>query len=379
MPPVNIVTTTLPEYVDQNRIPLIREVVLEGVVLDHLTLQTGIKSKAALNYLKVDTVFQNGRVCGFTPKGTTELTQREISVTKIKINDQICPDTLIGKWAEYEVRTSAIDESERMPFEEFIAEMVVADAKAKRDLVIWQGDTDIELTDDSTSEDIAKSMFDGFLKKAAEEAGTVKISVAAGTSAFATIKKVAAALPAKFRATSKIFVSPEFFFAFVMELVDRNFYHYSGPQDEAPTELVFPGTRLRVIQQEGLAGVNAIYASQTENMFFGTDLLDDIEEIKIWFSDDDDVWKYKIKFTAGVEVAFPDRVVLATLAETPDAGEEASTVAVLSEIAENTAKIADNTGYVEDPMGGEPMAGAIVEALNQVADAINPSEEEPGE
>lgn len=350
MPPKNIITTSLPEYVDQNRLPLIREVAVEGVVLDHLTLQTGVKSKAALNYFKVDTFLQDGSACGFNALDTMDLTQRQIEVAMIKVNGEICPKTLLAKWAEYEVRTSAIDEAERMPFEEFVAEAVVADVKAKRDLAIWLGDTTIEPTD---SETYAKSRFNGFVKLAQTEQGTVAVAIPAGTTAFAALKLVAAALPAKHRKNSKIFVSPEFFFAFVMELVEKNFYHYSGPADEAPTELVFPGTNIRVVQQDALAGSLFIYASQSENMFYGTDLEDDVEEIKIWFSNDADVWRYKVQFTAGVQVAFPDRVVLGTLAANPDATGGAS-------VAESLAKIVVNTGS----------EGPIVEGLGNIETAI---------
>lgn len=388
MPPKNIITTTLPEYVDQNRIPLIREVVLEGAVLEHLSLQTGIKHKAKLNYMKVNTFLQDGSVCGFNAMDEIGLTQREISVAMIKVNGEICPKTLLGKWAEYEIRTSAVAEAERMPFEEFIAEMVVADVREKRDLAIWQGDTDIVPTA-GDAEEYAKSRFDGFLKLASEDLDTIKLQIAAGASAYSIVKAVLAAVPDKHRKNTKVFVSPEFFFAFTMDLVEKNFYHYSGPEDQAPTSLVFPGTRNRVIEQPGLAGALAVYASQSENMFFGTDLENDIEEIKIWFSNDDDVWRYKVQFTAGVQVAFPNRVVLAVLEENPDAtgdgtiadgvaaiatavqtiagntGAEGGIVTNLETIAENTGAIAENTG--ED--------GTLDTGLQDIADAVSGSDE----
>lgn len=364
--PTNIVTTTLPEYVEQNRIPLIREVVLEGFVLEHLSLQTGIKSKAKLNYLKVDTFLQDGSTCGFNALDTHELTQREIAVAEIKVNGEICPKTLLGKWAEYEIRTSALDEAEKMPFEEFIAEMVVADVRAKRDLAIWQGDTDIVPTEGNSAE-YAKSRFDGFLKLAAAEDTTVKLEIAAGASAYNIIKAVIAALPARWRKESKVFVSPEVFFAFTMDMVERNFYHYNLGE-KAPQELIFPATSVRVIEQPGLADCLYVYASQTDNMFYGTDLKDDIEEIKIWFSNDDDVWRYKVQFTAGVQVAFPDRVVLAELAENPDATSGASVAESVAKIAENTGNTGGIVTKLGDIAGNTGANGGIVTNLAAIAE-----------
>ena len=112
-----------------------------------------------------------------------------------------------------------------------------------------------------------------------------------------------------------IFVSPELFRQFTQEMVEKNYYHYSGPQNETPREFIFPGTNVRVTSALGLAGKQNILATYLENMFYGCDVESDKEEIKLWFSDDDDVFKLKVKWNAGTQFAFPDRVVLGTIAE----------------------------------------------------------------
>jgi hypothetical protein len=40
----------------------------------------------------------------------------------------------------------------------------------------------------------------------------------------------------------------------------------------------------------------------------------DMEDLKLWFSDDNDVFRLKGKWNAGVNIAFPDEVVLGTIA-----------------------------------------------------------------
>jgi hypothetical protein len=40
----------------------------------------------------------------------------------------------------------------------------------------------------------------------------------------------------------------------------------------------------------------------------------DAEDIKVWFSDDDDLYKLKVKWNMGVQIAFPDMVVLGATA-----------------------------------------------------------------
>lgn len=314
----NIIATSLPDYVEQNRLPLINKTVLGGRTIEMLTKQTGIKTKAAINYLDTDPVFQNGLGCGFTAQGTATLTQREIETGLIKVNMDFCPDTLLGKWAEYLVRIRATQDE--LPFEQYLMENIASHINEKMEKAVWQGDT--------TSGDASLSRFDGFLKLADAESTTVKVSIAEGTSAYDAIKQMYMAIPeAILEKGVRIFVAPAIFRAFTQEMVEWNLYHYSGPQDEVPREFVFPGTDVRVVSTAGLTGTLKLYASTLDNMFYGCDLEDDKEEFKLWFSDDDDVFKLKVRWNAGVQVAFPDHVVLGTMAAAP-VSPSAVTVAV---------------------------------------------------
>lgn len=314
----NIITTSLPEYVEQNKLPLINKTVFGGRTIEMLTKQTGIKTKAKINYLDTDPVFQDGSGCGFNAQGTATLTQREIETGLIKVNMDFCPDTLLGKWAEYLVRIRAT--RDELPFEQYLVENISSHINEKMEKAVWQGDT--------ASEDASLSRFDGFLKLANAESDTVKVSIATGASAFDAIKQMYMAIPeAILEKGVHIFVSPAIFRAFTQEMVEKNLYHYSGPQNEIPREFVYPGTDVRVVSTAGLTGTLKLYASTLDNMFYGCDLEDDKEEFKLWFSDDDDVFKLKVRWNAGVQVAFPDHVVLGTMAAAP-VSPEAVTVAV---------------------------------------------------
>ena len=47
-------------------------------------------------------------------------------------------------------------------------------------------------------------------------------------------------------------------------------------------------------------------------MVYASDMMNDKEEIRLWFSDDDDLYKLKIKWNAGVKTLYPDAVVVLT-------------------------------------------------------------------
>ncbi len=309
----NFIVTTLPEYVEQNRDLIIREVVLRSSTIAKIAKQTGIKTSAQLHYLDVDPVFQDGKGCGFTPQGTVELTDRKITTGIIKVNMSICPDNLLGKWAEYLVKIGA--GKEELPFEQYIIDGIVRAIQEKLEKAVWQGDT--------SSSDSDLNRFDGFLKIANAEEDVVKMTIPSGTSAYDSIKQVLLKLPEKIMNTASVFVSPALYRAFMFEMVEKDYYHYDGNHGSIPDEFEFPGTGNVVIMTPGLAGTQNILASSPRNMYYGTDLESNAEEVDIWFSKDNDVFRLKVKWNSGVQFAFPDEVVLATIAE-PSQGASAT-------------------------------------------------------
>lgn len=301
----NFIVSSLPSYVEQRREPLIRDVVFGAGSIQHLSLQTGIKTAAKLNILSADPVFQDGSVCGFTPDNTTALTQREIVTGIIKVNESFCPDTLLGKWAEYLVRIPEPQRAE-LPFERYIVDIFKEGIRKGIELAIWQGDT--------TSLDDKLKWFDGFLKIAGADGNVNAVSIAAGSTAYDAIKAVILAIPEVdiFSGKAKVFVNPGLYQLFLFELVEKNLYHYSGPQNAAPEEYVFPGTNVRVISTYGLTGTYNIFASASDNLFYGTDVESAAEQFKIVYDEVSETFLLKVRFNAGVQYAFSDRVVLGT-------------------------------------------------------------------
>ena len=310
MATTNFIVSSLPDYVQENRDVLIDQVVLRGPTIRRMAKQTGIKKSAYLNYLDVRPVLQPGAGCGFTPQGEIELTDREINVAVIKINMDVCPDKLRGTFAEYLIRTRAGEQP--LPYEQEITDAITAFIAEALEKAIWQGDT--------TSQDANLSNFDGILKIAAGEADVVNVNVAAGSTMRAAIAATLAAIPAAARKRGAVIhVAPELFEAWMQELVNANLYHYSGPQDADPDEWVIPGSNVRVIRTEGLAGTLKLVATYDRNLYYGTDMENDAEVFDIKYDDTDEVFHIKVRWASGVQIAFPDRVAVATLAESPAA------------------------------------------------------------
>ena len=348
----NIIVTSLPDYVQTNREVIVDDIVLRGPTISRMAKQTGIKKSAFLNYLNVAPVFQSGAGCGFTPQGDVALTQKEIHVAVIKVNLDLCPENLRGKYAEYLVRTRAGEQP--MPFEAEIVNEIKKFIAESLEKAIWQGDTD------SADDNLAQ--FDGLLKLAAAAVtgGTATaVDLTGATTPYDAIDAIIGQMPAKAKKMgAKINVEPAFFEAYLRNLVSLNLYHYSGPQNEAPIEFVHPGTNVAVVAVEGMEGTSTALATYDKNLCYGTDMESDLEVFDIKWDDTEEQFHIKVKWASGVAFYWDDRVAVADLSGiSPAAGPGNALAAIAAGVAtiatksaglDNLADIKTNTGTLAD-------------------------------
>ena len=296
----NFVVTSLPAYVQDNKDLLIKNFALVGgETRKRISVQTGIKKDEHINYLNLTPTFQSGVGCGFTAQGEATLTQRLIETARFKVNMEFCPDNLIGKYAEYQVSINA-SENESLPFEAYIMEALTNEIVKKIETTIWGG---VKGTD----------LIDGFLTLAKADSDVVDV-VIEGTSAYADILKVYNAMSEyTLEQGGEIYVSPAKFRAFMQEMVEKNYFHYN-PGNAEPSEFLLPGSNVKVVRTPGLAGKTEVVGTFAKNMYYGCDLENAAEDIKVWYSDDDDLIKVAAKWNMGVQFAFPGEVVLGATA-----------------------------------------------------------------
>lgn len=295
--------SSLTQYVDEQRLPLIRKAVLAPKSADLFNLQTGVKSKAALNILTTSVVFGDGAACGWNPNGTNTLSQREIEVGKVKVNMNFCDRTLLDYWAGYEVKVAA--GKEVLPFEEAFVADILAHVNEEVEKAIWQGDK--EGSGNLT-------IFDGLLKILNAESGVIKKAAVSGNNIAQEVYDAYANIPLEILHTASVVCGEDTFRAYIGELNAANLYHYDPKVDEGMS-IVIPGTSTRIYGVPGLNGTKKIIAGDLKgNFFYGTDLEGDQEVFDLWYSKDNQEFRLAIKFNAGVQVAFPDQVVVKTIA-----------------------------------------------------------------
>lgn len=295
-----IVVTALTDYVDENKLELISKSISGAKSIKLMNIQTGVKGSTAINLMKTDVVFQSGASCGWNASGDTTLSQRMIVSKPVKINDSFCDVTLLKKWAGQEVRVAA--GFEKLPFEQKFTNGVVDGVNENLELGVWQGDT-------AGSGNLA--MFDGLLKIiGAEDTSIKKVMSVSGVkeAVDATYKLV----PSAILNTVALFMGQDSFREYSMALTAANLYHYN-PTIDGEMTIVIPGTSTKIYGVPGLDGTGKIVAADPENLYYGTDMENDEEKFDFWYSKDNQEFRLAIKFLAGVQVAFPDQVVLTTI------------------------------------------------------------------
>jgi hypothetical protein len=298
--------STLPAYVQDNKDLLLKNFALVGGTRSRISIQTGVKHSAHLNFMEVAPTLQDGAGCAFTNAGEVSLTQRTIETAAIKINLDLCPKTLRGKYAEYLIQMNAAEHE--LPFEAYIMEGVTNVLAKKIETLMWQGDK-------SKSADANLKWVDGFLKIAEGESEVKDVTITTD-SIYGAIAKVYAELPDEvIERGAEIYVSPANYRKFMMEMVEKNFFHYAGAVEAAPTEFYFPGTSAKVVMTAGLTCVNdKIVGTFAKNLFYGCDMENDEEVIEIWWSQDDRNFKLAAEWNSGVQIAFPNMVVVGATA-----------------------------------------------------------------
>lgn len=285
----------LETYVDEQRLPLIKKAILGGKTVGMINLQTGVKKSAALNLIDVNPVLQAGG-CGFSAQGDANLSQRVIETELLKVNMEFCDKDFLKYWTGYEVKVGAGKET--MPFEEYFLSMVTEGVNEKIEKLVWTGDKD------NTGE------FDGILTILAGESG---VKSATGDGAYAAIKATYSAIPVEVLPKATIFVGADTFRSFMLEMVEKNYYHYAANGADIQ-EFVLPGTNTKVVAVNGLNGTNKIVAADANNLFYGTDMMDDAESIDFFYSKDNRSYRLVVDFNAGSQVAYPNEVVVGTIA-----------------------------------------------------------------
>jgi len=306
---------TLVGYVEENEQLLVSASVLgpkTAQLIQSLgTVMVGVKSAETINVMSTDANFQADG-CGYTASGSTSITQRTVTVGKMKVTESICPKSLEAYYLQKALPAGSSYDT--VAFAEQWTSLKSEKIASQLEAAIWKGDT--------TSGNANLNKFDGLIELIKDAGasivnansvafyGSVETAISNST-VVAVFDAVYKAIPAEIidAADLKIFCGMDVFRTYTIKLKNDDLFHYQT-QASPGASFFLPGTAIEVVGTPGLNGTNKIYAMRVSNLYLGTDILDEAESrFKVWYSQDNDEVRYMSSFKLGINFAFPTEIV----------------------------------------------------------------------
>ena len=277
-----------------------------------IEVKPNIKYKEVIKKIATDGIVKNA-TCDFDATSTVTLTERIIQPEEFQVNLQLCRKDFRSDWEAVQMGYSTFD---TLPpsFADFLLAHVAAKVAEKTEQNIWKGAT------------ATAGEFDGFVTLATADATVLDVaSPASGgiTSAnvIAEMGKVVDLIPAALYGKEDLYlyVSQSVARDYVRALggfgasgLGANGTNAMGTQWYNNGSLSFDGVKIFVAN--GMAN-DYMIAAQKSNLFFGTGLLNDSQEVKlIDLSDLDGSQNVRVvvRFTAAVQYGIGSEIVLYT-------------------------------------------------------------------
>ena len=302
------ITTT---YAGESAGQFISAALLSGSTLEAggVTIKPNVKFKEVIKKLASDDIVKDA-TCDFSATSTITLTERILQPEYQQVNLQLCKNDFISDWEAISMGYSAHD-SLPTAFSDYLIGHVAAKVADRTERSLWSGDTS------------NNGQFDGITKIVSLDAGLPAAQEIAGTSVTAAnviteLGSIVDAIPSALYGQDDLFiyVSQNIARAYVRALggfgaagLGAAGTNAQGTQWFNNGSLSFDGVKLFVAN--GLADNDAI-ATTKDNLFFGTGLLADHNEVKVLDMadlDGSDNVRVVMKFTAGAQIGVIEDVV----------------------------------------------------------------------
>ena len=293
-------TSITTSYAGEKASGFIAAALLSAPTLDKggITVKPNVKFKQVMQKLAVGDVIANAS-CDFTATSTVTLTERYLQPEDFQVNLELCKRDFESDWLSIEQGFSSFDELPKS-FASYLIGHVAAKVAAKMEQNIWNG------------ANANAGEFDGLVALATADSDVIDVTETGATDATNIISRLGNlvdAIPSTIYGNEglAIYISQADARSYVRAqaaLGYKDLYHVGQ------TAMDFEGVKLFVAN--GLQSGQMI-AAEKENLFFGTGLQSDMNEVKlIDLADIDGSQNVRVvmRFSAGVNYAIGSEIVL---------------------------------------------------------------------
>jgi len=306
MPTTTSITTN---YAGQFASKYISAALLSADTLDKglIEILPNVNFKTTLQKVNTDSIVRDA-TCDFDATSTLTLTDRVLEVEPFQVNLQLCKKDYYDSWIGGQMGFSAYD-SIPASFADFLIAHVAAKTAQKIEQNIWNGNA------------ASAGEFSGFLSLMTADSSVIDVTATTVTAAnvITELGKVVDAIPAALygKEDLTIYVPQNVAKAYVRALggfaasgVGANGLDNKGTMWYGDQPLFFDGIRVAMVN--GLPS-NRMVAAQASNLYFGTGLLDERNEVRVLDMADLDGSnniRVILRFFAGVQYGIGSDVVL---------------------------------------------------------------------
>jgi hypothetical protein len=282
---------------------------LSGTTLDNglIEIKPNVKYKEVIKKLATDDIVKDA-TCDFSDTSTVTLTERILQPEEFQVNLELCKKDFRSDWEAVQMGYSVYD---NLPpsFSDFLMAHVAEKVAQRIETNIWQGTN------------ATAGQFDGFTTLFAADGDVVDVTgtTVDASNVIAELGKVADAVPSALygKEDLTIYVPQNVAKAYVRALggfgtsgLGANGVDNKGTMWYGQGDLYFDGIRVAMVN--GMPS-NKMVAAQSSNLYFGTGLLSDHNEVKLLdMSDLDGSQNVRVimRFTAGIQYGIGSQVVL---------------------------------------------------------------------
>tara|TARA_R100000654_G_scaffold10999_1_gene24012 strand:- start:3087 stop:4010 length:924 start_codon:yes stop_codon:yes gene_type:complete len=271
-----------------------------------ITIKPNVKYKEVMKKVATDDIVKNG-TCDFTATSTLTLTERVLQPEEFQVNLQLCKKDFVSDWEAISMGYSAYSDLPAS-FSDFLLAHVSSKVAQRIETNIWAGTNATE------------GQFDGFQTTlgADSDVNDVTATTVTSSNVIAQIGAVVDAIPSAVYGAEDltIYAAPNIYRAYVRALGGFASNVGAAGTDSKGTQwfnggaLTFDGINIELAS--GM-GSDKMVAAEKSNLFFGTGLLSDTNEVKVIDMADIDGSqnvRVVVRFTAGIQHAIGGDIVL---------------------------------------------------------------------
>jgi hypothetical protein len=243
----------------------------------YITVVPNVKYRQIIQKLAVDSIVNNAS-CDFTTSGTVALTERILEPKELQVNLELCKQNFVQSWEALQLGYSAFDEIPAS-FTDYLVSYVGGKVAEATEISIWQGNS------------ATNGQFQGIYNELSSSvlAGGTNAPVTSSISGSITSTNVLTALNALVDSIPAEVYGKEDLMIYVPTNVGKAYQQALGGQAQGANgynnmmnvgekPMNFNGIELAMCP--GLPA-SAMVAAQKSNLFFGTGLTSDYNEVRV--------------------------------------------------------------------------------------------------